>query len=594
MKSYDGTLEMRKADNFLILNNAKGKQIGCRFLKSSDRLSVGAKLFFPLHVVRMGIELQSTFIKKVIPSNTFSPPEPAVANPLVLQSEIGKVSPKEATDDSQMSMAVYDSITLGLDFSHGITFSSNVRKRFGSTVHPLGSSDHFYMVVSFGRAKFKLSEDSVGIALEASIGGLCDDLMVTQLSGRVFRFSVNAKSMGFMVHDLRSFSCAQFKCYFHLWGYGGPNWSKEFSLWQKECDNDWVLISPGKKRATQAMNALKKKPPRPIFKHAQSSELAKKKLVFAENISYSACSGYSAPGVILPKGIETSSTSLTFGTIDFSTRPSNAQEPEVPSASITTNSQNLHDISIVGDENFENLINDMVFKVYECDHCLGFGHNKESCSNEIRCRACFFYGHKEKNCLNKKGKSLVWRPKATRQKKTLNPKGPIPNLVVSSPLSPAPDTLLSSPPSSPDRNSSPRAASMAAFELDPARWVPMGHHLVDGGPTRLPRTFYTPSEDPPARYGNYVVAILEPAPLQADEAVWRELVRDFIVQHHQRAVVSFQRALFGLGLYELRSAAAVSGLLYQQPFEIAHGVFVRFVRHNDRLNHRSAHGFRSG
>jgi hypothetical protein len=135
---------------------------------------------------------------------------------------------------------------------------------------------------------------------------------------------------------------------------------------------------------------------------------------------------------------------------------------------------------------------------------------------------------------------------------------------------------------------------MAAFELDLARWVPMGHHLVDGGPTRLPRTFYTPSEDPPARYGNYAIAILEPAPLQADEAVWHELVRDFIIQHHQRAVVSFQCALFGLGRYELRSVAAVSGLLYQQPFEIAHGVFVRFVHHNDRLNHRSAHGFRSG
>jgi hypothetical protein len=496
MKSYDGTLEMRKADNFLILNNAKGKQIGCRFLKSSDRLSVGTKLFFPLHVVKMGVELQSTFIKKVIPNTTLSPPEPAVAKPLVLQSEIVKVSPKEATDNSQISMAVYDSITLGLDFSHGITFSSNVRKRFGSTIHPLGSSDHFYMVVSFGRAKFKLFKDSVGIALEASIGGLCDDLMVTQLSDRVFWFSVNAKSVGFMVHDLRSFSCAQFKCYFHLWGHGGPNWSKEFSLWQKECDNDWVLISPGKKRATQAMNALKKKPPRPIFKRVQSSELAKKKLVFAENISYSACSGYSAPGVILPKGIETSSTSITFGTIDYSTRPSsNVQVSEVPSAPITTNSHNLHDNSIVGDESFENMMNDMVFKVYECDHCLGFGHNKESCTNEIRCRACFFYGHKEKNYLSKQGKSLVWRPKATRQKKTLNPKDPIPNLAVSSPLSPAPDTLLSSPPSSPDRNSSPRAASMVAFELDPARWVPMGHHLVDGGPTSLPRTCYTPSED---------------------------------------------------------------------------------------------------
>jgi hypothetical protein len=62
-------------------------------------------------------------------------------------------------------------------------------------------------------------------------------------------------------------------------------------------------------------------------------------------------------------------------------------------------------------------------------------------------------------------------------------------------------------------------------------------------------------------------------------------VSDFIVQHHQRAVVSFQRALFGLGLFELCSVAAVSGLLYQQPFEITHGVFMHFVRHNDRLDH---------
>jgi hypothetical protein len=256
----------------------------------------------------------------------------------------------------------------------------------------------------------------------------------------------------------------------------------------------------------------------------------------------------------------------------------------------------MHDISIVGDEGFEHMINDLVFQVYECGRCLGFGHNKESCTIEFRCRAFLFYGHKEKNCLNKKGKSSVWHPKATRQKEAYNPKSSNPSPAVLSPLSLASDTLVSSPPPipSPDHSSAPSVAPMAAFELDPARWVPMGHHLVDGGPTRLPRMFYTPYEDSPARYGNYVVAILERAPLQVDEAVWRELVRDFIVQHHQRAVVSFQRALFGLGLYELRSAAAVSSLLYQQRFEIAHGVFVHFVCHNDRLNHRSAHGFRSG
>jgi hypothetical protein len=301
------------------------------------------------------------------------------------------------------------------------------------------------------------------------------------------------------------------------------------------------LISPGKKCAAQALSALKKKPPRPIFKHTQSSELAKKKLVFAENISYSACSGYSAPGVILPKNIEAnSSTSLIFGTIDYSPwSSSNVQLSEVPTAPVTASYSKMHDTSIIGDESFEHMINDLVFQVYEFGHCLGFGHNKESYTNEIRCRACFFYGHKEKNYLNKKGKSFVWRPKATRQKEAYNPKASIPSPAILSPLSPASDTMVSSPPLLPNHSTAPSVTPMAVFELDPVRWVPMGHHLVDGGPTRLPRTFYTPSEDPPIRYDNYVVAILEPAPLQADEAVWRELVRDFIVQHHQRAVVSF-------------------------------------------------------
>jgi hypothetical protein len=178
----------------------------------------------------MGIELQSPVVKKDLPITTLSSPEPVVVQHLK-QSEVVKVPSKVVNDNSEISSAVYDSIALGLDFSHGAIFSSNVRKRFGSTVHPLGSSDHFYMVVSFGRAKFKLSEDSVGIALEASIGALCDDFIVTQLSDRVFRFSVNARRVGFMVHDLRSFSCVQFKCYFHLWGHGGPNWIREFALW---------------------------------------------------------------------------------------------------------------------------------------------------------------------------------------------------------------------------------------------------------------------------------------------------------------------------------------------------------------------------
>jgi hypothetical protein len=58
---------------------------------------------------------------------------------------------------------------------------------------------------------------------------------------------------------------------------------------------------------------------------------------------------------------------------------------------------------------------------------------------------------------------------------------------------------------------------MANFEVDPAHWLPLGHHIIDGGPTRLPRTFYNPSVLPPARHGHYLVAVLEPAPPGAEE-----------------------------------------------------------------------------
>ncbi|KAM0835430.1 hypothetical protein ACQ4PT_062941 [Festuca glaucescens] len=153
----------------------------------------------------------------------------------------------------------------------------------------------------------------------------------------------------------------------------------------------------------------------------------------------------------------------------------------------------------------------------------------------------------------------------------------------------------SSPQNPPPRPSSPSSpATMANFEVDPARWLPLGHHIIDGGPTHLPRTFYNPSVNPPVRHGNFLVAVLEPAPPAADEGAWRDHVRGFIRQHHQRAVEIFQPCLFGIGLYELRSAAAVNALLQQDPFEIGADVFVRFVPHNDRPNHRAVQGVRSG
>jgi hypothetical protein len=139
----------------------------------------------------------------------------------------------ESEPDSQKEnelSAMHSALIMGLDFSHGINFAKDVKMKFGSSVHPTRSSGNFIMVVSFGRSSFKLVEDNVGIALEAAVGGYCGEIKVSLIRDRVFSFCVANKSVGFHVAKLRSYSCTQFKCFFHLWGRGGPNWQREFAL----------------------------------------------------------------------------------------------------------------------------------------------------------------------------------------------------------------------------------------------------------------------------------------------------------------------------------------------------------------------------
>jgi hypothetical protein len=105
----------------------------------------------------------------------------------------------------------------------------------------------------------------------------------------VFSFVVSSKQVGFHILNLRSYACPQFKCYFHLWGHGGPNWLREFNLWQKECKEEWTLVSPSKQRMQLGLDTLKKPCPKPAIKSLQS---VSKRLSFASTIDYVACKGY--------------------------------------------------------------------------------------------------------------------------------------------------------------------------------------------------------------------------------------------------------------------------------------------------------------
>ncbi|KAE8774559.1 hypothetical protein D1007_53040 [Hordeum vulgare] len=52
---------------------------------------------------------------------------------------------------------------------------------------------------------------------------------------------------------------------------------------------------------------------------------------------------------------------------------------------------------------------------------------------------------------------------------------------------------------------------MANFELDRERYVPPGHHIIDCGPNRLPRSFTTPAIPIARRHEQFVIAEVMPA-----------------------------------------------------------------------------------
>ena len=189
-------------------------------------------------------------------------------------------------------MGSNDGSTLGLDFSKGRVLADEIFKSTGHMVHPSGHRRSFILVVSFSRHAFRLSEDSVAAVLEAVIGGSAIDLHVDHIKDKVYSFHVSCKQVGFLIMDLRSYACDLFKCYFHLWGNGGPNWIRELRIWRKECDAEWILVSPTKRQSSLGLLAMNKPPVRSAIKTATS---ARKKLYFATFERYSACKGYRYP-----------------------------------------------------------------------------------------------------------------------------------------------------------------------------------------------------------------------------------------------------------------------------------------------------------
>jgi hypothetical protein len=284
-------------DKHLRLFNAKCALIGCQRVSSKDRFHVGSKIRFAGHVVRLGKLIKSNpdvddiSVKEIISGDEShgATKDSVVDNHF--EALLAQGTNHSDQDPSNSSTLAHAALFKDLDFSHGINFAKVVKNKFHKEVHPSSSSGHFLMVVAFGRATFKLEEDLVGIALEAAISGFCGQLKVSLLQDRVFSFTVSNKEVGFHILKLRKFSCAHFKCFFYLWGRGGPNWTWEFQRWQREMEEEWTLVSPSKKIMQHGLAALKKQMPKPILNQKNRANITRSWSLL-KNIGYEACLGY--------------------------------------------------------------------------------------------------------------------------------------------------------------------------------------------------------------------------------------------------------------------------------------------------------------
>lgn len=133
----------------------------------------------------------------------------------------------------------------GLNFRPGKALEAAILQTHGTSVcvHPAFSSKSFFLVASFGRCKYKLTEASVATILQATIGGFAELFDVCYLSDRVYRFSVFSQHVGFHVYKLRSFECSNYKIFFNLWHGGGPDYISEFRRWCIEEKALWTEVS---------------------------------------------------------------------------------------------------------------------------------------------------------------------------------------------------------------------------------------------------------------------------------------------------------------------------------------------------------------
>jgi hypothetical protein len=90
----------------------------------------------------------------------------------------------------------------GLSFQPGVDVEAVIRYIYGEPANYflIQGLKEFLMLVSVGRCKFKLSEQSIGLILQATLGVNAVDFRPQFLSDRVFKIVVASRNVGFHIY----------------------------------------------------------------------------------------------------------------------------------------------------------------------------------------------------------------------------------------------------------------------------------------------------------------------------------------------------------------------------------------------------------
>lgn len=267
----------------------------------------------------------------------------------------------------------------GLSFSAGLATQELIRHRFAAPVtHSVCDRTSFFLVAAFGRCKFRLIVASVGFLLQAAIGGSPSHFFfVSQLDERTFKFADSSKPVGLFVANLRSFSCAEFKVYFFLWGNGGPNWRAEHKLFLLEEERSWTASTsrPGRRSYAEAVKTS-------VLSGANAVPLGPSSSTAAMNSTSARYGANAGP----------SSSSAAKKSVPVL---SGANAVPLGRAPMKKKRISVHD-RIIFPRNpapSSPSMGDVRRQTRLCSRCLSQGHWRVNCRWPIRCRVCRKTGH---------------------------------------------------------------------------------------------------------------------------------------------------------------------------------------------------------